>query len=66
MGLPRVRISVRKMGTRAGQPHYGAQCVTCGSVLVVAHVTREVAVEAGEEHKRAGCAHTLRYYSQVS
>lgn len=55
------RISVRKMGTRAGQPHYGATCTTCGSVLAVAHLSREAAKARGEEHKRTGCQPTLRW-----
>jgi hypothetical protein len=55
------RISVRKMGTRAGQPHYGAECVTCGSVLAVAHLSREAAKQRGEEHKQQGCSITLRW-----
>lgn len=65
MALPKTRISVRKMGTRMGQPHYGAECLTCGTVLIVAHATREAGKEAGEAHKREGCRHTARYYSQV-
>jgi hypothetical protein len=65
MALPKARVSVRKMGTRAGQPHYGAECTTCGRVLVVAHATRDAAKAEGEAHKLAGCAHNARYYSNV-
>ncbi len=49
------KISIRKMGTRLGQPHYGAECVTCGTVLVVAHVGREYAQELGKQHREQGC-----------
>ena len=55
------KISVRKMGTRQGQPHYGATCVTCGSVIVVAYASKDEANELGEAHKRNGCAVTLRW-----
>jgi len=66
MPLPKVKISVRKMGTRFGEPHYGSECVTCGTVLVAAHASRDTAKRAGEVHKAAGCRHTHRYYSNVS
>lgn len=65
MPLPKVRVSIRKMGTARGVPHYGAECVTCGTVLVVAHASREECERARDAHKREGCRHTLRYYSQV-
>jgi hypothetical protein len=55
------RISVRKMGTRAGQPHYGAECATCGSVLAVAHLSRDAARALGDQHKINGCQPTLRW-----
>jgi hypothetical protein len=55
------RISVRKMGTRRGLPHYGAECVTCGSVLAAAHLSREAAKALGEQHKAAGCSINLRW-----
>jgi hypothetical protein len=54
------RVSIRKMGTRQGHPHYGATCETCGTVLVAAHATRETCVTARETHRRDGCAVTLR------
>lgn len=46
--------SVRKMGTRAGQPHYGADCNLCSPqrVLVVAHLSKEAATEIAKEHLR--------------
>jgi hypothetical protein len=55
------RVSVRKMGTRMGRPHYGAECRTCGSVLAVAHLSRDAAQELGREHKVNGCRITLRW-----
>lgn len=30
------RYSIRKSGTRAGQPHYDAQCLVCAPVRVLA------------------------------
>lgn len=57
------RISVRKMGTWRGVPHYGAECVTCGTVLIVAHASRASALMAGDAHKANGCRATLRYYA---
>ncbi len=55
------RISVRKAGTRRGQPHYSAECATCGSVLAIGYLGRETAKALGEEHKRNGCAITMRW-----
>jgi hypothetical protein len=55
------KISVRKMGTRQGQPHYGAECQTCGSVLAVAHLSRDAAKALGAEHRKTGCQPTLRF-----
>jgi hypothetical protein len=57
----KARISVRKAGTRMGQPHYGATCQTCGAVLAVAHLSREAATERGAEHRASGCQVTLRW-----
>jgi hypothetical protein len=54
------RIRVAKMGTRAGRPHYGSECLSCGSVLAVAHLDRDAAKALGEQHKARGCALTLR------
>lgn len=59
-------ISVRKMGTRRGMPHYGAECITCGTVLAVAHLTRDEAKARGAEHKAAGCQPTLRWASNAA
>ena len=60
------KISVRKMGTRQGQPHYGSECVTCGTVLAIGHMTKDAARELGEGHKRSGCRMTLRWVTNVS
>lgn len=59
------KISVRKMGTRRGEPHYGATCQTCGTVLVVAHASKDTARAAGEAHKITGCAFTLQWATSV-
>lgn len=55
-------ISVRKMGTRAGQPHYGVECRVCranygkATVLVVAHLSKEAARELAAAHvAKYGC-----------
>lgn len=55
------RVSIRKMGTRAGKPHYGAQCVTCGAVLAVAYLSREACERLADDHRRQGCNVTLRW-----
>lgn len=44
------KISVRKMGTRRGMPHYGAECNVCHRVLAVAHLTKEAATAIGKNH----------------
>lgn len=44
--------SVRKMGTRMGQPHYGAECLLCRSVLIVAHATKQAAMVKATTHVR--------------
>lgn len=59
--MKNARISIRKTGTRAGQPTYSASCASCGSVLVVGGVDREVCVSLGEKHRREGCRITLRW-----
>lgn len=66
MALPTVRTSVRKMGTRGGRPHYGAECMTCGTVLAVAHLDKGEAQRVAAQHKIDGCRHSLRYYAGVS
>lgn len=55
------RVSIRKMGTRAGRPHYGAECMTCHTVLIPFGRDREVCVAAREEHKKNGCTPTLAW-----
>jgi hypothetical protein len=42
--------SVRKMGTRRGEPHYGAECVICRRVLAVAHMTKDGATGLAKSH----------------
>lgn len=54
------RFSIRKMGTRAGQPHYGLTCLMCPAmfgrenILIVAHASREGAARRWAEHVAAG------------
>jgi hypothetical protein len=55
-------ISVRKMGTRAGLPHYGVECRACRanygmpSVLRVADLSKEAADRLAIEHAaKYGC-----------
>lgn len=45
--------SVRKMGTRAGLSHYGAECVLCRRVLVVAHLSKDAATAIAVRHVQA-------------
>ena len=42
--------SVRKMGTRRGMPHYGADCNVCRTVLAVAHLSKEGATAVAKAH----------------
>lgn len=42
--------SVRKMGTRRGVPHYGADCNLCRSVLAVAYLSRDAAIAIAKAH----------------
>lgn len=48
--------SIRKMGTRGGQPHYGVECLACPhvyghrSVVRVAHLSREGAQAVALAH----------------
>lgn len=42
--------SVRKMGTRRGMPHYGAECNLCRRVLAVAHLTKDAATSIAKTH----------------
>ena len=59
--MKNARISIRKTGTRAGQPTYSATCASCGSVVIVGGAPRQTCVSAGEKHRRDGCAITLRW-----
>lgn len=43
-------FSVRKMGTRAGAPHYGAECDVCRRVLAVAHLSKDGATQLAVSH----------------
>lgn len=45
-------FSVRKMGTRMGQPHYGAECALCRRVLAVAHLSKDAATRLATNHVR--------------
>jgi hypothetical protein len=50
------KISIRKMGTRRGQAHYGLTCLGCPAtygrenILRVAYMSREGAQAMGAEH----------------
>jgi hypothetical protein len=50
------RISIRKMGTRLGRPHYGVSCIGCPAlfgkenILAVAHLDKDTAQELGRQH----------------
>lgn len=55
-------VSVRKMGTRAGRPHYGVECRACRNnygmpaVLAVAHLSKEAADALAASHaEKYGC-----------
>lgn len=54
------RISIRKMGTRAGNPHYGVECISCpghygmNSILAVAHLSKEGAEIVAAAHRASG------------
>lgn len=45
--------SVRKAGMTRGQPHYGAECRVCDSVLAIGHLTKEAATSRAREHVAA-------------
>lgn len=51
-----MRISIRKMGTRAGQPHYSVECLGCPSnygkatVIAVAHLSKDGAKSVAAAH----------------
>ena len=56
-------ISIRKMGTRRGEPHYGVECRACrgnygkSTVVAVAHLDKPSAVALAEHHlAKHGCA----------
>jgi len=60
--MARTMISVRKTGTRMGQPHYGVECRACrgnfgkATVLVVGYLSKEAAQRTATEHKaQYGC-----------
>lgn len=45
--------SIRKMGTRRGQPHYGADCKLCGlagHVLSIGYLTKPAAENVVRAH----------------
>lgn len=50
------RVSIRKMGTRGGQPHYGVICLGCplrfgrDNVLAIGYLSREGAELAKQAH----------------
>ena len=50
------RKSIRKMGTRAGQPHYGVTCRMCPGnygrdyIVVVAHLSKDAAESSYAAH----------------
>lgn len=52
--LPRIRV--QKMGTRAGQPHYGVDCLGCPAwngmhaVIAMGHLSKDGARAAGAAH----------------
>ena len=64
--LPTVKVSIRKMGTRKGQPHCGAECTTCSAILIPFGASRDECVSAREAHKREGCRHSARYYNNLT
>lgn len=54
------RVSIRKMGTRAGRPHYGVECISCpghygmNSILAVAHLSKDGALAVKAAHLASG------------
>lgn len=44
------KAGVRKAGTRMGQPHYSAECLTCRSVLAIGHLSKAAAQQRVAQH----------------
>ena len=48
--MPAQTYSVRKAGTRLGQPHYSAECLRCRTVLAIGHLSKEAATRLAQGH----------------